>query len=117
MTAAAKITPAFDVEKVRADFPILSRQVYGKPLVYLDSGASAQKPRQVLDAMTRFAETDYANVHRGVHYLSAAATDAYEAARRVAFIGVALGQRRFGPWSFARAKGQPQPEPRLAPAE
>lgn len=82
MTAAARITPAFDVEKVRADFPILSRQVYGKPLVYLDSGASAQKPRQVLEAMTRFAETDYANVHRGVHYLSAAATDAYEAARR-----------------------------------
>ncbi len=82
MTAAAKITPAFDVEKIRADFPILSRQVYGKSLVYLDSGASAQKPRQVLDAMTRFAETDYANVHRGVHYLSAAATDAYEAARR-----------------------------------
>ena len=82
MTAAAKITPAFDVERVRADFPILSRQVYGKPLVYLDSGASAQKPRQVLEAMTRFAETDYANVHRGVHYLSAAATDAYEAARR-----------------------------------
>jgi cysteine desulfurase/selenocysteine lyase len=82
MTAAAKIKPAFDVEKIRADFPILSRQVYGKPLVYLDSGASAQKPRQVLEAMTRFAETDYANVHRGVHYLSAAATDAYEAARR-----------------------------------
>lgn len=82
MTAAARITPAFDVEKVRADFPILSRQVYGKPLVYLDSGASAQKPRQVLDAMTRFAETDYANVHRGVHYLSATATDGYEAARR-----------------------------------
>jgi cysteine desulfurase/selenocysteine lyase len=82
MTAAARITPAFDVEKIRADFPILARQVYGKPLVYLDSGASAQKPRQVLDAMTRFAETDYANVHRGVHYLSAAATDAYEAARR-----------------------------------
>ncbi|MBN9554481.1 MAG: SufS family cysteine desulfurase [Alphaproteobacteria bacterium] len=82
MTASAKIVPAFDVEAVRADFPILSRQVYGKALVYLDSGASAQKPRAVLDAMTRFAETDYANVHRGVHYLSAAATDAYEAARR-----------------------------------
>jgi cysteine desulfurase / selenocysteine lyase len=82
MTAPAKIMPAFDVEKIRADFPILSRQVYGKPLVYLDSGASAQKPLQVLDAMTRFAESDYANVHRGVHYLSAAATDAYEAARR-----------------------------------
>ncbi len=70
------------METARADFPILSRQVYGKPLVYLDSGASAQKPRAVLEAMTRFAETDYANVHRGVHYLSAAATDAYEAARR-----------------------------------
>ncbi|MES2254843.1 MAG: cysteine desulfurase [Pseudomonadota bacterium] len=82
MTAAAKIVLAFDVKKIRADFPILSRQVYGKPLIYLDSGASAQKPRQVLDAMTHFAQTDYANVHRGVHYLSATATDAYEAARR-----------------------------------
>ena len=82
MTASAKIVSAFDAEKARADFPILSRQVYGKKLVYLDSGASAQKPRMVLEAMTRFAETDYANVHRGVHYLSAAATDAYEAARR-----------------------------------
>ena len=60
----------------RADFPILSRQVYGKPLVYLDSGASAQKPRQVLDAMRDFATSEYANVHRGVHFLSAAATDA-----------------------------------------
>ncbi|HXS07097.1 MAG TPA: aminotransferase class V-fold PLP-dependent enzyme, partial [Rhizomicrobium sp.] len=77
MTAPAKIISAFDVEKARADFPILARQVYGKPLVYLDSGASAQKPRVVLEAMTRFAESDYANVHRGVHYLSAAATDAY----------------------------------------
>ena len=82
MTAPTKIISAFDVEKARADFPILSRQVYGKPLVYLDSGASAQKPRAVMDAMTRFAESDYANVHRGVHYLSATATDAYEAARR-----------------------------------
>jgi cysteine desulfurase/selenocysteine lyase len=82
VTATAKIVPAFDVEKIRADFPILSRQVYGKPLVYLDSGASAQKPRQVLDAMTHFAQADYANVHRGVHYLSATATDGYEAARR-----------------------------------
>jgi cysteine desulfurase/selenocysteine lyase len=91
MTATAKIVPAFDVRAARADFPILSRQVYGKPLVYLDSGASAQKPRAVLEAMTRFAETDYANVHRGVHYLSAAATDAYEAARRTVqkFLGAA----------------------------
>ncbi len=82
MTAPAKILPAFDAETARADFPILSREVYGKKLAYLDSGASAQKPRQVLAAMTEFAETGYANVHRGVHYLSAAATDAYEAARR-----------------------------------
>ena len=82
MTAPAKIVSAFDAGKARADFPILARQVYGKPLVYLDSGASAQKPRVALEAMTRFAESDYANVHRGVHYLSAAATDAYEAARR-----------------------------------
>lgn len=73
---------AFDVERARKDFPILSRRVYGKPLVYLDSGASAQKPLQVLDAMYHFATSEYANVHRGVHYLSAAATDRYEAARR-----------------------------------
>src|SRR4051812_7218785 len=91
MTATGKITPAFDVGKARADFPILSRQVYGKPLVYLDSGASAQKPAVVLDRMRGFAASDYANVHRGVHYLSAAATDAYEAARRTvqAFINAA----------------------------
>jgi cysteine desulfurase/selenocysteine lyase len=81
MNAPANIRP-FDAEKARADFEILSRTVYGKPLAYLDSGASAQKPRAVLNAMRDFAQTDYANVHRGVHYLSAAATDAYEAARR-----------------------------------
>jgi cysteine desulfurase/selenocysteine lyase len=72
----------FDVEAARADFEILSRKVYGKPLVYLDSGASAQKPRMVLDIMQNFAVSEYANVHRGVHFLSAAATDRYEAARR-----------------------------------
>jgi cysteine desulfurase/selenocysteine lyase len=82
MNAAGKITASFDVEAARADFEILSRQVYGKPLVYLDSGASAQKPRVVLDAMRDFAQSEYANVHRGVHFLSAAATDRYEAARR-----------------------------------
>ncbi|HWC62742.1 MAG TPA: cysteine desulfurase, partial [Rhizomicrobium sp.] len=82
MTAQAKITRAFDVHAVREDFPILVRPVHGKKLVYLDSGASAQKPRAVLDAMTEFAKTDYANVHRGVHYLSGAATDAYEESRR-----------------------------------
>lgn len=82
MTAQTKIAASFDVEKARADFEILSRQVYGKPLVYLDSGASAQKPRVVLNTMREFASTEYANVHRGVHFLSAAATDRYEAARR-----------------------------------
>jgi cysteine desulfurase/selenocysteine lyase len=77
-----KIAASFDAEKARADFEILSRTVYGKPLVYLDSGASAQKPRVVLDTMRDFAQSEYANVHRGVHFLSAAATDRYEAARR-----------------------------------
>ena len=65
----------------RADFPILSEQVHGKPLVYLDNAASAQKPRAVLDAMQHFYEHDYANIHRGVHALSQRATDAYEAVR------------------------------------
>lgn len=82
MTAQGRIASAFDPVAARADFEILSKQIYGKPLVYLDNGASAQKPRQVLDAMRDFASNEYANVHRGVHYLSAAATDAYEAARR-----------------------------------
>ncbi len=82
MTAQSRISASFDAEKARADFEIMSRQVYGKPLVYLDSGASAQKPRVVLDAMLDFAQSEYANVHRGVHFLSAAATDRYEAARR-----------------------------------
>ena len=71
----------FDVEAVRADFPILSREVNGKPLVYLDNGASAQKPSQVIDAIKHAYENEYANVHRGLHFLSNAATDAYEAAR------------------------------------
>ncbi len=73
--------PHYDVERVRADFPILSQTVYGKPLVYLDSAASAQKPRLVLDAMRDAYETYYANVHRGAHRLSQLATDAYEDAR------------------------------------
>ena len=71
----------YDVAKVRADFPILAREVYGKPLVYLDNAASAQKPRQVLDRMRLAYETEYANVHRGMHFLANAATEAYEGAR------------------------------------
>ena len=73
---------AFDVETVRAQFPILQRQVNGKPLVYLDSAASAQKPRAVISAMTGVMEHSYANVHRGLHTLANETTEAYEAARR-----------------------------------
>jgi cysteine desulfurase/selenocysteine lyase len=72
---------AFDVSRVRADFPILSREVNGKPLVYLDSGASAQKPVQVIEAMDYAMRAEYANVHRGIHYLSNLATQKYEDAR------------------------------------
>jgi cysteine desulfurase/selenocysteine lyase len=74
-------TSAYDVERVRRDFPILSRTVYGKPLVYLDNGASAQKPQVVIDAVSHAYANEYANVHRGLHFLSNAATDAYEASR------------------------------------
>lgn len=74
---------SFDIAKVRADFPILSRQVNGKPLVYLDSGASAQKPRQVIEAITRAYEGEYANVHRGLHFLSNLATENYERVRAI----------------------------------
>jgi cysteine desulfurase/selenocysteine lyase len=77
----ARRTNGFDVERVRGDFPILARKVHGKPLVYLDSAASAQKPRAVIDVMTRFYEEDYANIHRGVHFLSMRATEAFEGAR------------------------------------
>ena len=74
-------TGVYDVNRIRADFPILAMQVYGKPLVYLDNAASAQKPQAVLDRM-RYAYThEYANVHRGLHYLANAATEAYEGAR------------------------------------
>ena len=79
--ARAPIHRTFDVAQVRKDFPILSCSVNGKPLVYLDNAASAQKPRAVIDAMTVVMETSYANVHRGLHALSTAATEAYEAAR------------------------------------
>ena len=72
---------SFDVHRIRRDFPILSQPQHGKPLVFLDSGASAQKPRAVIDAMTRCMETAYANVHRGAYRLSEVATDAFEAAR------------------------------------
>jgi cysteine desulfurase/selenocysteine lyase len=71
----------YDVAQIRADFPILSRQVNGKPLVYLDNGASAQKPQVVIDAVTQAYSMEYANVHRGLHFLSNLATEKYEAVR------------------------------------
>ena len=73
--------PSFDVARIRADFPILGREVYGKPLTYLDNAASAQKPRAVIEAISHAYEHEYANVHRGLHFLSNAATDAFEKAR------------------------------------
>ncbi len=85
---APSITPAsarapYDVAAIRADFPILFREVYGKPLVYLDNGASAQKPRSVLEAMDHAYKMEYANVHRGLHYLSNTATARFEDAREM----------------------------------
>src|SRR5688572_6031512 len=73
---------AFDPAKVRADFPILHTTVHGKPLVYLDNGATTQKPRQVIDAISRYYESQNANIHRGVYQLSQLATELYESARR-----------------------------------
>lgn len=84
MTVAADVAPGrdhYDVARIREDFPILAREIYGKPLVYLDNAASAQKPRQVIEAITRAYELEYANVHRGLHYLSNVATENFELAR------------------------------------
>lgn len=88
MTAPAPDTASasnlYDVDAVRADFPILSREIYGKPLVYLDNGASAQKPNAVIDGMAEMMRHEYANIHRGAHFLSQAATDRFEAVRETA---------------------------------
>ncbi|MDD7908863.1 cysteine desulfurase [Pseudovibrio exalbescens] len=77
------VNTGYNVEEVRKDFPILSREVHGKPLVYLDNGASAQKPQAVIDAITKAYSHEYANVHRGLHYLSNTATDNFEGAREI----------------------------------
>ena len=79
----AALLADYDIDAIRADFPILSREVYGKPLVYLDNGASAQKPQAVIDAVSHVYSHEYANVHRGLHYLSNTATDRFEAARKI----------------------------------
>ncbi len=79
--ATANVSPTFDAAVIRGDFPILSRTVYDKPLTYLDNAASAQKPRVVIEAMRSAYEQEYANVHRGLHFLSNAATHNFEQAR------------------------------------
>jgi len=78
---SATVTPALDVERLRRDFPILAQPIRGKPLVYLDNAATSQKPRSVIDAVSRFYSSENANIHRGVHYLSEQATAAYDAVR------------------------------------
>ncbi len=80
-THPAVLNGAFDVDRLREDFPALAMKVYGKPLVYLDNAASAQKPKAVLDRLMQAYTSEYANVHRGLHYLANAATEAYEGAR------------------------------------
>ncbi|MBT5032145.1 MAG: cysteine desulfurase [Proteobacteria bacterium] len=91
MTANLKPTVSFDIDAIRADFPILDQQINGHPLVYLDSGASTQKPTQVIDAINDFYLKDYSNVHRGIHTLSQRATDRFENARLTVrgFLGAA----------------------------
>jgi cysteine desulfurase / selenocysteine lyase len=81
---AVTARPALDAQKLRADFAIFEQEIHGKPLAYLDSAASSQKPRQILDVLRDFYETSYANVHRGVYVLSERATEAYEGAREIA---------------------------------
>jgi cysteine desulfurase/selenocysteine lyase len=121
--AGAAQRPALDVERVRKDFPILSRTMRGKPLVYLDTAASAQKPRQVIDAIKHFYETDYANIHRGVYELSATATRLYDEARakvadllgaadpgEVVFVRNATEAINLVAWSWARRELRPGDE-------
>src|SRR5215203_650216 len=81
-SASSAAPPSFDVEKVRADFPILHTKSHGKPLVYLDNGATTQKPQAVIDRLVRYYTTENANIHRGVYDLSQRATEAYEDARK-----------------------------------
>src|ERR1041384_4412203 len=82
MSTAVKLPTLLDIEKVRADFPILKTQVHGHPLVYLDNAAPAQKPQSVIDAIVSYYQHDNANIHRGVHFLSEKATEEFEEARR-----------------------------------
>ena len=80
-TASSEVSAAFDVERIREDFPVLKQKIHGKPLVYLDNAATAQKPQSVIDAIVKFYEVDCANIHRGVHELSQRSTAKYEETR------------------------------------
>ena len=91
---AVTALPRLDARSVRADFPIFEHPIHGKPLAYLDSASSSQKPRQVLDAMRTFYETSYANIHRGVYDLAERSTDAYEGARETVRAFVNAGSAR-----------------------
>jgi cysteine desulfurase/selenocysteine lyase len=93
MTHPAVKNGSYDVEKIRADFPALAMSVYGKPLVYLDNAASAQKPQAVLDRLTKAYTREYANVHRGLHFLANEATEAYEGARETARAFINAGRK------------------------
>ena len=93
MNAHPAANGSYDVAKIRADFPALAMQVYGKPLVYLDNAASAQKPRQVLDRLEMAYTEQYANVHRGLHYLANEATEAYEGARETVRAFLSAGKK------------------------
>ncbi len=84
MSTETKVTAALDLAKIRADFPILDQEVNGRPLVYLDNGASSQKPSVVIDALSRYYQNDHSNVHRGAHELSNRATELFESARTTA---------------------------------
>jgi cysteine desulfurase / selenocysteine lyase len=115
VSAAAARPAAFDVDRIRREFPILARTMRGKPLVYLDTAASAQKPRAVIDAISRFYETEYANIHRGVYELSATSTRRHDEARakvagllgaadprEVVFVRNATEAVNLVAWSWAR---------------
>src|SRR6516225_12374467 len=80
-TLGSVVSTGLDVERIREDFPVLKQTIHGKPLVYLDNAATAQKPLAVIDAIRRFHEVDCANIHRGVHELSQRSTAAYEETR------------------------------------
>ena len=121
-TTVAQRTAVLDVDKIRADFPILSRSVNGRPLVYLDNAATAQKPRSVIEAISRHYETTNANIHRGIHRLSVEATEAYEQARAKVqgFVGAARPEEIVFCRSATEAVNmvaQAYARPRLAPGD